>query len=273
MKLRDTLWIWGQDAGSHHAVENNMWKLPGVNKMGPAEGCAYLGIPNCCRVVSGGKPAPPFDHEADRLDGLRSVVWSAIGDSSSLRNNEETDLEEVIRIAALHPNTLGAVMDDFMNEKRMAIFTPEKIADMGRRLRAAIPGRPLELWTVLYFNEVSEKIVPYLPHLDRITFWAWEAEQLRGMEEAYASLRALAGDRELSILAGCYFYDYGTSSAMPMDLMEYQLETYGKWLREGAIDGIVFCSNAIADIGLETVPYAREWIRAHAEDEVPETGF
>ena len=77
MKLRDTLWIWGQDAGSHHRTGNNTWNLPGENRMGPVEGCRYLGIPNCCRVVMGGHPTPPFDAEADALNlSFRPVSMS-----------------------------------------------------------------------------------------------------------------------------------------------------------------------------------------------------
>lgn len=56
-KLKDKLWLWGQDAGSHHAaVGNKSWKLPGENRMGPAEGAAYMGIKNIFRVVMGGGP-------------------------------------------------------------------------------------------------------------------------------------------------------------------------------------------------------------------------
>ncbi len=64
MKLREKLWLWGQDTGTHHAYHKNEWKLPGVNRMEPAESARYLGIVNCCRVVMTGKPLPPFDAES-----------------------------------------------------------------------------------------------------------------------------------------------------------------------------------------------------------------
>ena len=82
MKLKDGLWIWGQDAGSHHAASGNQsWKLPGVNRMGPAEGARFLGVPNICRVVMLGKPEPPFDAESEALSGFGKVIWSIVGDS------------------------------------------------------------------------------------------------------------------------------------------------------------------------------------------------
>ena len=270
MKLREKLWIWGQDAGSHHAVGNNVWKLPGVNRLGPVEGCAYLGIPNCCRVIMNGLPEPPFDAEADRLNGMRSVVWSIIGDGGSIRNNESTDLEEVIRIAKTHSNISGAIMDDFMNEKRMKLFPPERLAAMRERLHAALEDRKLDLWSVLYCHELSEKAVPWLRQIDRISLWAWCAEELRYLEKNHARLRELMADDPKPVLAGCYLFDYGGCRPMPMDLMKLQLDVYYRWLRAGTIDGVIFCSNTVADIGLAAADYAREWISVHGDEELPE---
>ena len=267
MKLRDTLWIWGQDPGSHHHThDGNIWNLPGENRMTPVEGCEYLGISNCFRVVMGGNPVPPFDDEATALDGLDHVVWSLIGDSGSDRNDDETDLEEIIRIAGLHPNITGGIMDDFMNPKRMKIFTPDRLASFRDRLHTALGDRELSFWNVLYSHELDEKIVPYLEPLDKITLWVWNGKDLPALEEHYARLRELAGP-EKSIYAGCYLWDYGGAAPMPMDWMQYQLETYLQWFHDGKIDGIIFCSNTICDIGLETAEYTRDWITAHRDEE------
>ena len=267
MKLRDTLWIWGQDPGSHHKTGNNVWNLPGTNRMGPLEGCQYLGIPNCCRVVMGGSPTPPFDNEAAALDSLGKVVWSLIGDSGSKRNNDDTDLEEIIRIAAAHPNITGGIMDDFMNPARMKIFTPERLAGFKERLHTALPGRPLDFWTVLYIKELTEAALPYLEQVDRISLWTWNGCELPALPESLAKLRAMIGP-EKSVLCGCYLWDYGACAPMKMEWMQLQLETYLGWLRERRIDGVIFCSNCIADIGLETVEYTRAWIAAHGDEEI-----
>lgn len=268
MKLRDTFWIWGQEPGSHHHTANgNIWNLPGENKMTPVEGCQYLGIPNCCRVVMGGKPTPPFDDDAAALDGLGQVVWSLIGDSGSNRNNDETDLEEIIRIAKLHPNTTGGIMDDFMNPKRMKIFTPDRLAAFRDRLHTALDDRALQFWTVLYTHELEDKIVPYLAPLDKISLWTWNGKDLPNLEQNFARLRELVG-AEKSVFAGCYLWDYGASAPMRMDWMKHQLETYREWLHAGKIDGVIFCSNTICDIGLETVEYTRAWIAEHGDEEL-----
>lgn len=95
------------------ALGNAKWKLPDGNQLDPAAGAEYLGIPNVCRVVMCGSPQPPFDDESRKLAAMHKVVWSAIGDSGSTRNDKETDLEEVLRQAKLFPNVKGAVFDDF----------------------------------------------------------------------------------------------------------------------------------------------------------------
>ncbi|HOJ10432.1 MAG TPA: hypothetical protein PK733_07560 [Clostridiales bacterium] len=56
-------------------------------------------------------------------------------------------------------------------------------------------------------------------------------------------------------------WDYGGKNPMPIDLMQYQLDKYYEWLKSGEIDGIIFCSNCIADLGLEAVDITREWIK------------
>ncbi|NMA07542.1 MAG: hypothetical protein GX929_00325 [Clostridiales bacterium] len=268
MKLRDKLWIWGQNAGTHHNTRNgNVWNLPGTNRMTPLEGCYYMGIPNCCRVVMGGIPTPPFDQEAMVLDTLGQVVWSIIGDGGSHREGEAVDLDEVIRIAKKHPNVTGGIMDDFMNPSRMAIYTPDKLKMYRECLNNAIPGRKLDLWTVIYTHELKDEAIPYLAEIDRVSFWTWSGHKLLNLDENFARLRELIGP-DKPVLCGCYMWNYGNRAPMPMDLMEYQLDKYYQWLKNGTIEGIIFCSNTIADLEIKAVDYARAWIKAHGDEDI-----
>ena len=43
--VRDRLWVWGHEAGSHNAG----WNLPTPSRMTPAEGAFYLGVPKWLR--------------------------------------------------------------------------------------------------------------------------------------------------------------------------------------------------------------------------------
>lgn len=272
-KLRDRFWLWGQDAGSHHnAAGNKSWKLPGVNQMEPAEGAAYLGIKNVCRVVMCGSPNPPFDDESEKLKSMTSVVWSAIGDSGSVRNNNsQSDLGEVIRQAAMYPNVSGAVLDDFFIAKSPsnplhARDSVENIAEMRRQLHA-FPERKLDLWIVWYKHELDYEIDDYLKQFDVVTFWNMMApaefdELDSDIEKVVAKT---PGKRRL---AGFYMWNYGEGKPLSIEEARMQCELYREWIRKGYIEGIVFCSNCCADLGLEAVEWIKNWIQEVGDEVV-----
>ncbi|HOJ10668.1 MAG TPA: hypothetical protein PK733_08760 [Clostridiales bacterium] len=252
--IKDKLWIWGQTPGTHHG-ETNPYKLPGQNRMTSLEGAYYLGVPNCCRVVSLGLPNPPFDQEAMVLDTLDRVIWSIIGCNASKRSN---DMEEVIKIAKKHPNVIGGIVDDFMRKSRLEEYPPHAIRGLRERLTEEV-GRKMELWTVIYTHEFDLSIKEHLAEFDVATMWTWWAKNIVDLDKNLVKLRSLFG-AEKPILAGCYMWDYGGQNPMPIDLMKYQLDKYYAWLKSKEIDGIIFCSNCIADLGLEAVDITREWI-------------
>jgi hypothetical protein len=148
-----------------------------------------------------------------------------------------------------------------MNDARMKIYTPEIINGYKERLHNEI-GRKLDFWAVLYAHELADKIKPYLDVFDVITFWNWRADSLTDLDKNLERLKGMAGE-DKPIYAGCYMWDYGNHKPMPMDLMKMQLEKYLEWYNEGKIKGVILCSNCIADIGLDTVDYTREWLLKH----------
>ena len=266
MKIRDRFWLWGQDPGSHHACLDNLWKLPRVNRMDTAEGAAHLGISNCCRVVMLGKPEPPFDAESEKMKNMRQVVWSIIGDLHSKRNDTGYgDIDEIIRQAKLYPNITGGVLDDFFGEDRRALFPPRRLAELRPMLRSGA-GRPLDLWVVVYEHTLGVVDKACLDECDVITFWTWRGDELANLDRNLDELlRLTPGKRRL---AGCYLWNYGEAKPMTIAQMEYQCGKYLQWMRQGDLEGIIFCSNCIADIGLETVEWTRDWIRAIGEEEI-----
>ena len=261
--LRNHFWLWGQTPGSHHAT--GVYKLPGVNTMNSAEGCRFFGIPNCCRVAMSKGPFPPFDEEADALDGLEKVVWSVIGAGGVARNEDNCgDLDEVLRIAALHPNVIGAVMDDFFhNPRRLVIFTPEKLRGIRERLHKELE-RKLEFWTVYYDREMHLDVAPLLAEFDVITFWTWYGENLDSLGENLSRIQSAHPGKRL--MAGCYMWDYGNARPLGKERMLHQLEVCREWMLAGKLDGVILCSNCIADIGLEEVELARQWLADHGDE-------
>jgi len=258
--IKDKLWLWGHTAGVHHHAGSN---LPGVNQMGPKEGCDFLGIEKCCRVAFGSAgPFPPFDKEAEKLKDLKEVVWSAIGDAGSKQhNNDQSDIDGILHIAEDYPNISGAILDDFFlasaEGEALARHSVRSIREMQDKLHN-FNKRRLDFWIVWYTHQLNADIDDYLELFDVITLWTWKPGDLINLDSNLEKcVERTVGKRHL---AGCYMWNWNEAKPLPMDLMKYQLDTYYHWLKDGKIDGVVFCANTIVDLGLEAVDYARNWI-------------
>lgn len=265
-KMRDYFWLWGQDAGTHHYVgakKENVWKLPGENRMGPVEGANYMGIRNICRVVMGGKPEIPFDAESEKLKNMNEVVWSAIGDSSSTSNAlDKSTVDEVIRQAEKYPNITGAILDDFFtNPDNNAVYVPRISFNDMKIMRDKLHNfskRKLDLWVVWYEYELDYDIQDYLELCDVVTFWTWKGSNLAFLDKNIQKVvTRTPGKRRL---AGCYMWNYGECKPLTIEEMKFQCERYYDWIKKGWIEGIIFCSNCICDIGLESVEWTKKWI-------------
>lgn len=252
-KLRDRLWLWGQSPDSHASH-----KVP-TSRMTAVEGCFYFGIDRCCRVVMLNHPRPPFDQFSVAMEPLKEVVWSIVGAGGSECNNDgKGDIDEVLRQADMFPNITGGVLDDFFFEARMKIFPPENIKKISDKLKTGC-SRPLDLWVVVYDHQLELPIKDYLQHCDVITFWTWKSENLANMEENFKKLCDMTPGKKH--LVGCYMYDYGNNKPMTLEAMKKQCEKYEEWLTSGKADGLVLCSNCCADVGLDTVPWTRKWLK------------
>ena len=141
----------------------------------------------------------------------------------------------------------------------------ERLAEMKRKIAEAV-GRPLDLWVVCYEDKLDSipNIEEYLRVFDVITYWTWKGSELSRIEKNLARIRKMAPNAR--ILCGCYMWNYGEHCALTRAHMEYQTDLYLRMMRAGEIEGIVVCSNCIADLGIENVEYMREWIAAHKDE-------
>jgi len=262
--VRSRLWVWGHPAGSH----NDAYHLPGASRMTPVEGAYYLGVPNALMVVYNSQPEPPFHRLAVAFRPLQQVVWSILGDGSSIRKNQQTDLEDVLELADSFPNVRGAVMDDFFHPPDASgTISRVGIADLQQiHTRLHARHRPLDLWVVLYQHELDLPLAPYLAACDVVTFWTWKPEQVARLEENLARVEALAPDQRKVL--GIYLWDYGGGQPMPIACLEHPCRLGLEWLHSGRIDGIIFLASCICDLELEAVEWARQWIARVGEEQL-----
>lgn len=271
MKLRDTLWLWGHGRQSENitGLPLNLRGRPGISNVSTPEAARIMGIPNICRISFNPTERPPFDEELEVSGDMQKIVWSVLG-CGEMKCRDDTD--EVVRLARKYPNIVGGIMDDFFpgaNPEKAKIFTPQVLQQMRRRLHQEA-GRELGLWVVVYEWDLREepyKIKSHLDVCDVATLWTYQAERLSCLEDTYQKMRAVWGE-ERPLLAGCYMWDFPGRKPIPQELMEFQLDTYYRWLKEGKIDGLILCHNWLVDLDIQAVQYTKKWIEKYGGTEI-----
>lgn len=255
--VRDKLWIWGHEAGSH----DRSWNTPAPSRMTPAEGAFYLGVPNMIMVRYEDRPAPPYEQYVRAFRPLKNFVWSIVGAGGVTSDDE---LEHARRLAGDNPNMTGVMMDDFFRNDpdKVGVYSAEALQKIRERL--TVSGRTLDLWVVLYQQQMDLPVRDHLARCDVVTFWTWWAERIAQLEEHFQQLEGLTPSSRKVL--GCYMWDYGNKKPMPVSLMEKQCELGLQWLKEGRIEGMIFLASCICDLGLETVEWTREWIQARGTE-------
>lgn len=265
----DRLWLWAHQEGSH----NTVYKVPGRSRITPAEAALDLGIANLMMVCFEGRPEPPFDQYAQSLRCFPRVIWSVVGDASSTRNDEESDLEAVVDLSRKFANITGGVLDDFFHPEpgdgELARYSLNELGNFRDALHAA--PRPLDLWVVLYDYMLHFPVEKHLAACDGVIFWTWTADELKNLEENFMRAEEKIGDRRKML--GCYLWDYGRDCPMPLELMQRQCEVGLRLLQEKRIEGMVFLASCICDLDIEAVNWTREWIERVGELELRSDSF
>ncbi|MEW6250842.1 MAG: hypothetical protein AB1716_09350 [Planctomycetota bacterium] len=109
-QVRDRLWLWAHEAGTHHAVGE--FGLPTCSRITPLEAAVWFGVPNLIMVRTRGRPAPPYRQFALPLRVLDRVVWSVVGSAGEWHPDE---LEHVLALRPSLSNLAGVIMDDFFH--------------------------------------------------------------------------------------------------------------------------------------------------------------
>ncbi|MBE6762131.1 MAG: hypothetical protein E7551_07560 [Ruminococcaceae bacterium] len=255
-KLKEKLWNWGHLEGSHN-------KIVDFNcTMSPEEFAESYGIKNAFIVSYGGNITPPFSGLAERFSSLNQIKWSILGDASTPLPEEKLgNTNDVIEVAKDFKNITGGVVDDFFSPERTKRFTPEVLTEIKENLNK----NGLDFWCVLYSHEFDLPLENYVDCFDGITFWIWKSEDIANMKDYFTRLKNLA--KNIPVMLGVYLWDYGNGKAMDPKIFENQLAYYFELLKNKEIEGIVFCSNTIGDMPLETNKILKEYIKKYSDIE------
>ena len=251
--VRDRFWLWGHAAGSH----DRGWGLEQASRITPVEAAFYMLIPNLIMVRYEGRPKPPFRQYTLPLRTLREIVWSVVGAEGA---TDQSEREEVLRMASITPNLSGVMMDDFFNsegDSHVAALTTDELRRFQSRLKQG--QRQLDLWVALYDYQLDAPISAHLEHCDVVTLWTWEARNLTKLESNLEKLERLTPGKQRVL--GCYMWNYSEKEPMPTTTMARQCEKGLEWLREGRINGMIFLASCICDLELRSVEWTRRWIR------------
>jgi len=256
--VEDRLWLFGSPTGSTapHTKRRTV--------MSPAEGAFYLGIPNIYMNQANAGPEaelgrfePPFEQYAVALRPFKRVLWGLVG-SGGFTTPEER--KEGVELICKTPNFVGAHLDDFFTSKatgRRAVLTLEELQDIRQTLKAA--GRPLEIYSTYYTTLLKLPLNDYLKLLDGVTFWTWKPEDLVNLASNVAQVKEMAP--HLKVILGCYLVDFTKKVSIPIPAMQRQCEFGLEALQQKQIEGMMFLSNGVMDIGFEAVEWTREWIQ------------
>jgi len=256
--VKDRLWLFGSPTGSTapHTKRRTV--------MSPAEGAFYLGIPNIYMNQANAGPEsqlgrfePPFEQYAVALRPFKRVLWGLVG-SGGFTTPEER--KEGLELICKTPNFVGAHLDDFFTSKatgKRAVLTLEELQEIRQTLQAA--GRPLEIYSTYYTTLLKLPLDDYLKLLDGVTFWTWKPEDLVNLASNVAQVKEVAP--HLKVILGCYLVDFTKKVSIPIPAMQRQCEFGLEALKQKQIEGMMFLSNGVMDVGFESVDWTREWIQ------------
>jgi len=252
--VRDKLWMWGHPVNAHGP--DSRWKTPRESRMTPVEAACYMGTPNMhmvwCWRPEAPEPTPSWRQFALPFNAMKEVVWSiAHGHGLSFTDH-------IFPLIDISPNVTGVIMDDFFtdNEGRNTALTPDELTAIRKRLDT--PARKLDLWCVVYEQDLPKQIGHVLDQMDVLAYFMWNSPSVPKIESHLEALEKLAPTKRR--LLGLYLWDYADRKPMPLDLVKFQSETALRLLHAGRIDGIIFVASCICDLELEAVEWTRKWI-------------
>ncbi len=267
MKLREKCWLWGHPEGWYY---NDVYGNNQRSRMTPMECCLYLGIRNTFMVPDGDH----INHTVNRRQYNKSfVTLKEVGWECFDASKNPDFVKPIIEEAANFPNIGRVVFDDFYSQyKGMPESFDMTNIEKAYKLLKENDVRPLDMWMVIYVHEFGlnqeddNLFKEWLKPFDGGIMWTWKESEVPLIPEKFEHFKNILGDKRK--MFGCYLWNFGERKPATAAAVLWQLDWYLEKIKAGEAEGIVFHTNTMADLDLESYDAAVEWMQRHGDDEV-----
>ena len=242
--FRDRGWVW-EGQGIDPGVPPSIYGL--------GQGARYFGLSRVNYLFH------PNDEHALRLLADYTEVtcdiskwgweWNDDGRPKCVPRSDfatvQSEGENVARMAKKFQNITGVYCDDLFGLMKRSKYGPKEFGDIRAAIRNLNPD--LNLWTVIYTHEF-EKVdfwTKIRPHIDIVTLWIWNFENIGHMHEYVDQCRELFPGKP--IIMGVYLRDYTTRAPVPVGRVRSQMNGIADLIAQGKLAGYSILAAVLID--------------------------
>jgi hypothetical protein len=257
--FRDLGWVW-EGQGIDPKVPPSIYGL--------GQGARYFGLSRVQFLFH-----PNDIHALRLLAGYDEVVcdiskwgweWNADGRPACKAAGDpatvQAEGENIARLARQFPNVTGAYCDDLLGLMKQFKYGPKEFANIRAAIRNTNPA--IKLWSVVYTHEFEQADfwTQMRPHLDVVTLWIWNSDNLVHMPQYVDECRRLFPDKP--IVMGVYLRDYTKVAPIPVDRVKRQMEGIADLVGKGKLSGYSILAAVLIDGHRPQADAARDFIAA-----------
>ena len=259
--FRDVGWVW-EGQGIDPQVPPSIYGL--------GQGARYFGLSRANFLFH------PNDAHALRLladyDEVTCDIskwgweWNADGRPVCKATSSPAILQQegeiVARLAQQFRNVTGVYCDDLLGLMRQFKFGPHEFSRARSAIRDA--NSKLKLWSVVYTHELAERDfwTEMQPHMDVITLWIWNSDDIAQMPEYVEQCRRLFPDKP--IMMGVYLRDYTKAAPVPVDTVRRQMEGIADLVGKDRLAGYSILAAVLIDGHRPQADAVRDFIAAQS---------
>ncbi len=170
--------------------------------------------------------------------------------------------ENVARLAKQFPNVSGVYCDDLLGLMNRFKYGAKEFGNIRSAIRDANPA--IKLWSVVYTHEFAKADfwAAMRPHIDVVTLWIWNSNDLGQMPEYVDQCRRLFPEKP--IVMGVYLRDYTKAAPIPVSRVRGQMEGIAELVESGKLAGYSILAAVLIDGHRPQADAVRDFIAAHS---------